>query len=248
MRALTRLVRYFCGAALVVAAPALAADPPSIDEIVRRTAENTDREREHYRCRVTVDAQIVDGKGKLKNEERSELEVTHDGKQQKTHLVKKWKDGKELGPAELVKAEREDEEQRKKNAEKNKSGGEFVPPLSVKGTALHKYTLLGQEQLWGHPAYVVKLEARERKVSSVDGTAWIDADRFIPLKGEYVPAKLPPHADWMKFHEQYELGADGYPIRTLLKIDGAGHFLMIKMGGRVTIRTVECKESKSDSK
>jgi hypothetical protein len=88
---------------------------------------------------------------------------------------------------------------------------------------------------------VVKVIARERKPKLGNGTAWIDAQSFVTLKGEYFPAGMPKQVDWLKVHTQHALHASGFALPTALRVDGAGHFLFIKRGFRLRMKWLECK-------
>jgi hypothetical protein len=99
-----------------------------------------------------------------------------------------------------------------------------------------------RETLWGRPALVVRVHAdkRDDNPSLANGTLWIDAERWVELKGELTPVKLPPHADWLKIQEQFVLDGGGVPLPTFLHIEGAGHLLFIKKQFTSTLRWSDC--------
>jgi hypothetical protein len=74
-----------------------------------------------------------------------------------------------------------------------------------------------------------------------NGTAWIDAERFIPLKGEYAPAKLPKRVTWMKLQTQHGAGPGGLAVPTLLKLEGAGQAFFVRKGFSSTFRWKQCR-------
>src|SRR5262249_46926866 len=118
---------------------------------------------------------------------------------------------------------------------------ELRSPFSRKWSPRYRFTLVKRETLWGRPAWVVHVTALDRHPDARDGTAWIDAERFVELRGQFVPAKLPDYTDWAKVQEQFTLHPSGYAVLELLILDGAGHLMVFKKGLHTTMRWSDCR-------
>jgi hypothetical protein len=131
----------------------------------------------------------------------------------------------------------------KKERAKGKKGDQDfeLSLLAAKSAPSETFALLRRESLWGRPALVLSVRAREPKPTLVNGTVWIDAETFVELKGELVPSAMPDHVDWLKLQEQYALGPGGVPVPSLLRVEGAGHLLFMKKQFRTTIRWSDCR-------
>jgi hypothetical protein len=103
------------------------------------------------------------------------------------------------------------------------------------------FELLRKETLWGRPTYVVKVSAQKNAPEHANGTLWIDAERFVELKGELEPSAMPPHADWIKVQEQYVPGPKDVAVPSFLHIEGAGHMLFLHKQFRTTLRWSDCR-------
>ena len=218
------------------------ADPPSslpVDEIVRRATTVMDREPAHMVCRLETEVLAFDKHGKLEDTVRIEQEETRQGSKTDQKTLRVFKNGKDVTAEKAAKrkASGKDDGASKEEDE----GEELHEPFSAKWSSRYQFALLRKEELWGRPTYVVQVTARDRMPNAANGTAWIDAEQFVELKGEYAPAKLPDHVDWLKFQLQFVLHPSGVALPSLVKIEGAGHFLTIKKGFRSTMRWQDCR-------
>jgi hypothetical protein len=236
MRTTTLLIAFF-STAMARGEPAPAS--PSVDEVVSRARAVMERKPERAVCRIHVETQLLDKAGKLEHEDKRDGQATLHGNAQDVATEHGWRDGKPISADELA-AERAKTE---KQAKAHKSDDDFeLSPLAPKNAAQQTFELVQKETLWGRPAFVVRVRARPADNPTLaNGTLWIDAERFVELKGELAPAKLPPHADWVKIQEQYALGPDGVPLPTFLHIEGAGHLLFVKKQFRSTLRWSDCR-------
>jgi len=233
-------------AALLLSAAAHAQDPPTppalaVEQIVERTIAVMDRKPEHLLCRVLSERRVLDGDGKVDDDERSEVEETRHGDHIDWKIVQKWKNGRDVTAQALAEQRRkEDDRKRKGESDRGKDDDDLMEPFSKKWSSHYRFELLKQESIWGRPAYVLRVTAREHKTGAGNGTVWIDAERFVELRGEFVPSKLPDHADWARFQMQFALHPSGVVVPTFLKFEGAGHAWFIKKGFRQTIKWQDC--------
>jgi hypothetical protein len=249
----------------------LAAAPPAlpVDEIVRRTAELVARPVPGLRCKVVMSVQQADGDGKVEHDLRGEFEEARgaDGKAERK-VVKATADGKDVTAEWHAK---EQEEKRKRDAqaaeararqekagqapaarpEQGQPGGkpgmsaslEDLSPFSPKRVAAHRFTLLRTETLWQRPAYVLAVSAIKANATSANGTVWVDAEHFVPLRGEYQPARLPRLVSWIKILAQEERLGGGGVAPTLLKIDGSGGLPLFRKRFASTFRWSGCRQA-----
>src|SRR5262249_3590738 len=138
--------------------------------------------------------------------------------------LRKWKNGRELS-VDPPKPQATGDKKREKDKD-----DDLMEPFSAKWSPHYSFQLLRKERIWGREAYVLRVSAYARKTKAGNGLAWIDANDFVELKGEFVPAKLPDNADWAKFQIQYLLQPSGVAVPTLLKFEGAGHKWVFKRG------------------
>jgi hypothetical protein len=233
------------GAVRADPAPAAAPSALSLDEIVRRTIAGMERHPDRLICRVASHKQVLDGKGRVDEDERAEIEETRSGDEIEWVPLRKWKNGRDV-TGEMLAARRRDEEERLKKGEppssnRKKADGDLMQPFSSRWASHYTFELLGQETLWGRPTYLLRVTAHERNPKAGNGKVWVDAEQFVALKGEFVPARLPDKADWAKFQLQYQLHASGVVVPSLLTFEGGGHFWFIKKGFRQTFRWEGCR-------
>jgi hypothetical protein len=132
--------------------------------------------------------------------------------------------------------------EKKKKPTKGADGFDVSPsPLEAANAPNESFELVRKETLWGRPAYVVKVRAQKASPQQSNGTLWIDAERFIELKGELSPSAMPPHADWIRVQEQFAPGPAGVAVPTYLHIEGAGHMLFLHKQFRTTLRWSDCR-------
>ncbi|HJZ87302.1 MAG TPA: hypothetical protein VKN99_19145 [Polyangia bacterium] len=220
------------------------ADTPAVSEIVERAVAVMDKKPAHMVCRLDTDIESFDGKGKPEDHVLVQIEETRRGAQVDHKILHVWKNGKD----ETADATAKEEKQKRKREAKKKEEGEgegdqeLLLPFTKEAAAQYKFELVREETLWGHRTFVLKVTARQRKPNAGDGTAWIDAESFVMMKGVFVPAKLPDeHVDWLRFQTQYAVHTSGFVLPTLFKVEGAGHFLLMKKGFRSTLRWTDCK-------
>jgi hypothetical protein len=225
-------------------APTHAVSAPSlpVEEIVRRTVDAMDRPAPHLVCTVRVHKQVFDGDGKPEEDERSDFQETRQGDRVDWNLERRVKDGRDVTAQAQAAGRRSREEKERKGEPTDKpKDGDLMQPFSRKWAAHYRFELVRREVLWGHPTYVVRVRALDRKQNAGDGFAWIDADRFVELKGEFVPARLPDRADWAKFQLQYAPHASGIVLPSFIKFEGGGHMWFVKKGFRQTLEWHGCR-------
>jgi hypothetical protein len=223
----------------LVAAPAWADEAlPPVAEVVAQAQKVMNKKPDSIVCKVVVDTQLLDRKGKAEHDEHRVGKATFHGDDSDIESQSVTRDGRALSADDIA------EERAKvlKDKKKQKKGDDdFTPsPLDSKNAANESFEMVRKDTLWGRPVYVLKVSAKTKAPEHANGTLWIDAERFVELKGELEPAKLPPHADWVKVQEQFELGAGGVPLPTFLHIEGGGHMLFVRKQFKTTLRWSGC--------
>jgi hypothetical protein len=225
--------------ALLWVSAARADEPlPAASFVVEKARAVMEKKPTHVVCRVSVETQVLDKHGKLEHVEKREGKTIFDGDRQAFESSRVVRDGKEISPTDLAK-ERESE---KKAAEGAKSSDDLdLSPLASKNASRQSFDLLRRETLWGRPAYLLDVRANGSSETLANGKLWVDAETFVELKGELVPAKLPPHVDWIKLQEQFVLGPKSVPVPSLVRVEGAGHFLFMRKQFSTTLRWTDCQ-------
>ena len=217
--------------------PSLArADGLPLDEILKRARVVSEKKPSGTVCHLRVATQLSDKAGKLEHDEVREGTAKLNGDDQEDDFVSVIRDGKPMGKDELA-AERA---KVKKQQQSRKKDEVELSPLAPKNADAEKFELVGNETLWGRPVYVIKVHAEGDGASLASGTLWIDRESFVEVKGELEPARMPPHADWVKVQEQFALDGHGVPIPSLLNIQGAGHMFFVHKQFRSTLRWSDC--------
>jgi hypothetical protein len=214
---------------------------PPVGDIVARTRAVMERRPENVSCRVQIETKLFDKAGKLEHEEMREGKATFNGDQQEVESERVVRDGKTLTPDELAAERDKAKKQRAKRHEKKGDEDIDWSPFAKKNAPSESFELLRREVLWGRPTYVLKVKAMRNDTSLANGTVWIDAERWVELKGELVPSAMPPHADWLKVQEQYVMGPRDTPVPSLVNIAGAGHFMFMHKQFRSTLRWSSCR-------
>lgn len=226
----------------MVSAPAARADDPlpPVADVLLRTRAVMNRKPDHAVCKIVVDSQLLDRSGKVEHDEHREGEATLTGDDQDIDSTRVVRDGKPMSADELA-AERD--KARKQRAKRTKGGDDDfdLSPLAAKNAPSQSFELVRRELLWGRPAWVLKVKAARASPQLANGTLWIDAERYVELKGELTPAGMPAHADWVKVQEQYTLGPSDLPMPSLMHIEGAGHMLFMHKQFRSTLRWSGCR-------
>jgi hypothetical protein len=234
-------MRWVAIVMMSLAAGSAWAEPPSLslDEVLARARAVMDRKPQSTVCRITVETEVLDRAGKREHEDKREGRATLRGNEQDVVTERAWRDGKPMSADELA-AERA---QAQKRRGERKDDQLELAPLATKNAGQERFELLHTQTLWGRPALVLRVHAdgAPDNQTLANGTLWIDAERFVELKGELTPATLPPHTDWVKIQEQYALAPDGVPLPTFLHIEGAGHFMFMKRQVRSTLRWNDCR-------
>jgi len=226
---------------LLVAAPAGADEAlPPVGDVVAHARQVMDKKPDSIVCKVVVDTQLLDRKGKPEHDEHRVGKATLRGDDQDIVSESVTRDGRAMTPVELA-----DERQKVlKDKKKQKKGGDDdfdLSPLAAKNAPNEGFELLRKETLWGRPTYVIKVSAKKQSPQQANGTLWIDAERFVELKGELTPSEMPAHADWIKVQEQYVPGPKEVAVPSYLHIEGAGHMLFMHKQFRTTLRWSECR-------
>jgi hypothetical protein len=209
-----------------------------LDEIVTKTVATMDRQPAHMVCHMHAEMDQLDKKGAVEEHRETEFEETRRGQNVDSKILRATTNGKDTtADAQARAAERKQREAQDKGRQMD-----FVSPYTKKGRPHYEFALEGEDSLWGHRVYVIKVRSRDRKPDQADGTTWVDAERFLVLKAELVPAKMPEkHVDWVKLQTQHTLHPSGYALPTLFKIEGSGHFLFMRKAFRSTMRWSDCK-------
>jgi hypothetical protein len=228
---------------LLLAGGAQAAETnPTVDEVVAHARAVMDKKPQAVVCKVVVDTQLLDKTGKPEHDEHREGKATLRGDDQDIESAKVVRDGKEMTADEIA-DERAKVQKDKQKAKKKKGGDDDfdLSPLDAKNAPNESFELLRRETLWGRPVFVLKVTATKKSPSQANGTLWIDAERFVELKGELVPSEMPAHADWIKVQEQYVPGPKEVAVPAYLHIEGAGHMMFMHKQFRTTLRWTECR-------
>jgi hypothetical protein len=215
-----------------------------LDEVVTKTAATMDRQPPHMVCHMRAEMDELDKKGAVQEHREMEFEETRRGQSTEKKILHATTNGKDTTADAQARAAEAAE--RAKKAPVGRAGqpakGDFLSPYSQQGRPHYDFALLGEETLWGRRAYVIKVTSRDRRPDQADGTTWIDAEKFVVLKAELAPAKMPDkNIDWVKLQTQHTLHPSGFVLPSLFKIEGAGHFLFMKKAFRSTMRWSDCK-------
>jgi hypothetical protein len=210
-----------------------------LDDVVTRTVATMDRQPPNMVCHMRAEMDQLDRKGAVAEHRETEFEETRRGQTTEKKVLRATTNGKDT-TAEAQARAAEAAARVKKTEGGPKT--DFLSPYSQKGRSHYDFALVGEEMLWGRRAYVVKVTSRDRRSDQADGTTWIDAERFLVLKAELVPARLPEkNVDWVKLQTQHTLHPSGFVLPSLFKLEGAGHFLFMKKAFRSTMRWSDCK-------
>jgi hypothetical protein len=226
---------------LVAGAPALADEAlPPVGDVVARARQVMDKKPDSIVCKVVVDTQLLDRKGKPEHDEHRVGKATFHGDDSDIESESVVRDGKTMSADEI--AEERAKVLKDKKKQKKGSDDDFTPsPLDSKNAPNENFEMVRKETLWGRPAYVIKVSAKTKAPQHANGTLWIDAERFVELKGELTPSEMPPHADWIQVQEQYVPGPKDVPVPSYLHIEGAGHMLFMHKQFRTTLRWSDCR-------
>jgi hypothetical protein len=203
-----------------------------VDEIVEKAVAAMARMPSHATCHAESEELRLGKKDAVESSERAAFDTIFSaGKSTNSPPSRRWKDDQPL-TAEQV-------------ASINGRGATSGDTLDVRmqspfrtRTHVH-FNGLREDTLWGHHAYVLQVAAADKDGSN--GTVWVDADNFLELKGELTPQQLPDHADALSWQEQFTRLADGSVVRSLVHIEGRGHFLFFKANMRFTERILGCE-------
>ena len=216
---------------------------PPVGEVVAHARAVMDKNVKDVVCKVVVDTQLLDKTGKIEHDEHREGKATLHGDDQDIESSKVVRDGQPMTADQLADERNKVQRDKQKSKKKKSSDDDFdvMSPLSSKNVGEESFELLRREILWGRPTYVLKVTAKKHSPQQANGTLWIDAERFVELKGELVPSEMPAHADWIKVQEQYVSGPQQIVVPSLLHIEGAGHMMFMHKQFRTTLRWSECR-------
>ena len=236
-------------ALLLLAAPAPAASAaPSaalpVEELVRRATAAQEKRPQHLTCKVEIRASLLDSDGNaseaqvLERSERWEAGVSRPGP-----LTKVVSEGRTLPPAELADAVADDaRKQQDLGARRQRGEGqELAPVFAAARAALTTFTLLREEPLSGRRTLVLAFTPKPGAKDGRAGTAWVDAETFLPLRVTSSPQPLPDHVDRLQIDEEQQLTADGEtaPLRT--KIESAGGFFFLRRRMKLETNWSDCR-------
>lgn len=234
------------------AAPAPPPAPPpaaplSVDEIVRRAAAQQARAPQGLTCNLVSRAWELDGHGKPGGELRQEHEVSWQGGtlQHGKTTVRSYA-GKPFSAEEMKAADKEDEKKRKQLEEAKAKGEarESEPVFAAFRVPLHAFKLLREEPLDGRRAYVLSVEPKPQAgPEGRSGTAWVDAESFVVLRGTYAPKPLPDHVDRMELEERFARTAEGDTVPVLLRTEATGGFWFFKKRVRFESSFEGCRKA-----
>ncbi|MDB4965434.1 MAG: hypothetical protein JWN44_1123 [Myxococcales bacterium] len=213
---------------------------PPVGEVVQKARAVMDKKPERVVCQVRIETQLLDKAGKLEHQEEREAKATFDGDKQDLESTRVVRDGKALTADEL-KSERDKAKKQHDKSKKSDDDDFDLSPLAAKNAPQEQFELLRKETLWGRPTFVLKVKANKAASTLANGTIWVDAEKFIELKGDLQPAAMPPHADWVKVQEQYVMGPKDVPMPSFVHIEGGGHFLFMRKTFKTTLRWSDCR-------
>jgi len=224
----------------LVAAPAWADEAlPQVAEAVAQAQKVMNKKPDSIVCKVVVDTQLLDRKGKAEHDEHRVGKATFHGDDSDIESQSVTRDGRALSADDIA------EERAKvlKDKKKQKKGDDdFTPsPLDSKNAANESFEMVRKDTLWGRPVYVLKVSAKTKAPEHANGTLWIDAEKFLVLKAELSPSAMPPHADWIKVQQQFVPGPKDAPVPSFLHIEGAGHMWMMHKQFRTTLHWSDCR-------
>ncbi|MBS2025935.1 MAG: hypothetical protein JST92_26350, partial [Deltaproteobacteria bacterium] len=152
--------------------------------------------------------------------------------------------GKPFPEQDMKKAD-EEEDKKRRQAELREKDGEAdpgKPMFTAFRPPLHTFKLLGEEQVAGRRAYKLEVTPRpEARENGRVGTAWIDAQTFVPLKGIYSPNPLPSSVDSMELEEDFVPGPQGESVPSLSRTKAKGGFWFMKKNVVLEQRYEGCK-------
>jgi hypothetical protein len=231
-------MKLAAAAVLMMATAAMAQEPSAADIVQKARAVMDKKPQEAVVCRVTVDTQLLDKKGQPEHDEHREGKATLKGGDQDIESEKVVRDGKPVSADEIA----EERAKVKKDKARKKKDEDFdLSPLAPKNAPNEAFELVRKETLWGRPAYVLAVKAQKKSPNQANGTLWIDAERFVELKGDLTPSEMPEHADWIKVQEQFVPGPRDLAVPSYLHIEGAGHMLFMHKQFRTTLRWSDCR-------
>ncbi|HEX8952442.1 MAG TPA: hypothetical protein VF945_11385 [Polyangia bacterium] len=215
---------------------------PPVADVVAHARAVMDRKPQEMVCKVVVDTQLLSKTGKPEHDEHREGKATFRGDDSDVESQSVVRDGHAMTADEIAEERAKILKDRKKSKKKGGGDDDFdLSPLAAKNAPNESFALVGRETLWGRPTYVLEVRAQKQSPQQANGKLWIDAERFVELKGELTPSEMPPHADWIKVQEQYVPGPKDVPAPSLLHIEGAGHMLFMHKQFRTTLRWSDCR-------
>jgi hypothetical protein len=231
-------MKLAAAAVLMMGTAAMAQELSAADIVQKARAVMDKKPQEPLVCRVTVDTQLLDKKGKPEHDEHREGKATLKGDDQDIESETVVRDGKPVSAGEIA----DERAKVKKDKARKKKDEDFdLSPLAPKNAPNEAFELVRKETLWGRPAYVLAVKAQKKSPNQANGTLWIDAERFVELKGDLTPSEMPEHADWIKVQEQFVPGPRDLAVPSYLHIEGAGHMLFMHKQFRTTLRWSDCR-------
>ena len=232
-------------ALLFLAAPPPPDRPaPPLDEVVRRASAVQEKRPQKLTCRVEIRASLLDSDGNakeaqvLERSERWESGVARPGP-----ITKVVADGRTLPPAELAEAALDDaRKQQDLDARRQRGEGkELAPVFSAARVPLTLFKLLHEELLAGRRTVALAFAPLPGTQDGRAGTAWIDAETFLPVRVTSSPQPLPDHVDSLVMDEEQQLTAHGEvaPLRT--KIESAGGFFFLRRRMKLETTWSDCR-------
>jgi hypothetical protein len=214
---------------VILAAPAFAQTPPSIDEIMERVAANQEKSvqaRTQFVYKQEVLGAIRHTNGKAACQEKREYTVAPGPKGEMRKLVKQESTGNCDKDAKQSITATADAEAANSMAEMPKFEKDGVPqdlfPLTARAQRGHVYHLAGTETYRGRAAYRITFEPKKRIEEGGEGCwkgeALVDAAEFQPISvsttlAEKVPMAvrvlLGTNVKGLGFSVSYERVADG---------------------------------------
>lgn len=205
---------------------------PTLPEIVARAAAVLSHAPTHAVCRAETEQMRLGKRGAIEMRERAAFVRTFLGAAfSDSAPTLRWKDEQALSPEQVSTIN---------GRAMNKNGETLDEQLRspLVHPERHDFERVGEDTLWGHAVYVVKVTAKTPQ--GANGTVWIDATSFVERKGELTPQQAPAHIDSLSWQEQFEALADGSVVRSLIHIEGRGHFLFFTAATRFNERLFEC--------
>lgn len=218
-------------ALLLLTAPLVLPAPP-VSDIVSRATAVIARGPAHAICQAESEQMRLGKQDMVEMSERAAFVRTFtNGTMTDAPPTQRWKDDQALTAEQVATINGRAASKNGETLDEQLRSPFFQPEL-------HEFTLAREETLWGRAVYVLTVTAKKAK--GARGTVWVDAETAVELKGELVPQEMPSNVDSLMWQEQFEKLPDDSVVRSLIHIEGRGHFLFFRAATRFNARVKSC--------